>query len=361
MNKTELLQIRLQRQQISEAKFGGVKELVHWMGAMQAQDYVMAKWAIGIRIPGSTDNIVESALNEGNIIRTHLMRPTWHLVSADDIYWMLELTAPQIKTSLKSRHKQLEITESVVTKSKNIFLNALSKNGHQTRDLLIKELEKSGINTKENRASHLFLMAELDGLICSGISSAKKQTFALLAERVPGKRLLKRDEALAELAMRYFSSHGPATLYDFIWWSGLPARDARKALDILNSQLTSTQIDTQIYWFDPNHAALKSASEQVHLLPAYDEFIISYKDRSACLMQEYVKKTISSNGMFWPVIIVDGKVIGLWKRTIKKDTVIFGIDLFQSFSEKIKSLIEKRVGEFGAFINKYPQIIYLNN
>ncbi len=191
------------------------------MGAMQAQDYAMAKWAIGARLAGTTDRKVESSINNGEILRIHVLRPTWHFVAADDIHWMLQLSAPKIKSSLATRHKQLELSESVITKTNSIIEKTLSKEIYLTRDELADEFHKAGIRTDDNRLSHILFRSEMDGIVCSGPIKENKLTYALLHERVPHKKEFSRDESLAELAKRYFNSRCPATLEDFIWWSNL--------------------------------------------------------------------------------------------------------------------------------------------
>ena len=201
--------------------------------------------------PGSTLDTVESAINKGDIIRTHLLRPTLHFVSSDDIYWMLELTAPQIRSSMKSRSKELGLTKAVLNKSNTIIEKSLSDRKYTTREELKKEFEKAKISTKDNRLSHLLLNAELDGLICSGIIKGNKQTYALLSERVPKKNTLTKEESLAKLANIYFSSHSPASLKDFIWWSGLLAKDAKIALDSVKSNFISESFNSETYWL-PN-------------------------------------------------------------------------------------------------------------
>ena len=206
MKLSDVANIRLTNQHVAATKFKKAKDIVHWMGAMQAQDYAMAKWAVGVRLPDSTDTVIESAIDKGEIIRTHVLRPTWHFVSSGDIYWMLALTAPHIKASLKSRHKELELTETIISKSHTIIEKALAGGKHATREELITKFEKADIATDNNRASHIFLRAELDGIICSGATKNKKQTYALLEERVPKTKSLNRDEALTALAEKYFSS-----------------------------------------------------------------------------------------------------------------------------------------------------------
>jgi len=322
------------------------------MGAMQAQDFYMAKWAIGIRLNNSTDIQIETAFNNGEIIRTHVMRPTWHFVSPKDIGWMLELTAPQIKSSMRSRNKQLELTEAVFAKSNRLIEKALSTAKTMTREQLSNEFEKAKINTSDNRLAHLFMQAELDGLICSGPITGNKQTYTLLSERVPHQKKLTKEEALAELASRYFTSHGPATVADFAWWSGLPITAARIALQLVKSEFCSETLGTETYWFKNEFSAPFPESNVIHLLPAYDEFLISYKDRSASLALTHNKKTISNNGIFYPIVVINGQVAGTWKRTTKKEVLHVELVLFQSHSKDRLKLIEQRKVSYELFTGK---------
>ena len=308
MNVSDISTPRLQNQQIAATNFRTVKELVGWMGAMQAQDYNQAKWAIGTRLPHLTEEQIESAFNQGEIFRTHLMRPTWHFVSADDIYWLLELTAKQIKSTTKSRHRDLGLTENDLKKSKEVFVKSLEGNRALTREELGDQLNLAGINTFEQRLPHILMEAEIDGIICSGGIQGKKQTYALLAERVLVKKAFSKDEALALLAKKYFTSHGPATLPDFVWWSGLPIADARKALEMNKATLISETIGTDTYWFADSVYLPSSPPDSVYLLPAFDEYLISYKNRSAAITLEDHTKAISNNGIFRPIIVVNGQI-----------------------------------------------------
>ncbi|MEI6766396.1 MAG: winged helix DNA-binding domain-containing protein [Bacteroidota bacterium] len=231
MKFSDIANIRLAGQQISGTQHTSAGELLQWMGAMQAQDYAMATWAVGVRLTNTTLQHIESAINEGEILRTHLMRPTWHFVSSADIDWMLDLTSPQIKSSMKSRNKQLELTDALIAKSNRVISKVLEDGRHSTREELITALNKSKIPTDENRASHLFMCAELDKVICSGSLKSNKQTFALFDKRVKKRPALHREEAITKLAAKYFQSHCPATLQDFIWWSGLSAKDAKSGLE----------------------------------------------------------------------------------------------------------------------------------
>jgi hypothetical protein len=269
---------------------------------------------------------------------------------------MLELTASQIKASLKSRHQELGLDETVVRKSNRIIEKALRDAKHLIREELIVELGKAKIATDNNRASHLFLRAELDGIVCSGATRGGKQTYALLEERVPRTKPLTKEEALANLAKKYFASHCPATLQDFVWWSGLSVRDAKHALETGRSGFISETIASQTYWFADFLPTPKTYKETVYLLPAFDEFIISYKDRSASLPFENHKKAVSDNGIFRPVIVVNGQVTGIWKRTIKRDKVVVETELFEQPNKTTKSLIEKASVQYGGFLEKKTEI-----
>ena len=352
MTVKEISYIRLLSQQIAGTEYKTAKEIVGWMGAMQAQDYPMAKLAIGLRMLNSTDTKVEEAFNKGEIIRTHVMRPTWHFVSADDIHWMLKLTALRIKSSLKSRHKQLELSDDVLRKSNSIIEKALSTEKFLTRDELAAEFAKANIKTSENRLSHLMFSAELEGLVCSGPVKAKKQTYALLQERVPVTKTLTKDESLAELAKRYFTSHCPATLQDFVWWSGLSLTEARRALELIKSDFISETIGTEIYWLTNSFSTGKYDESSVHLLPAYDEFLISYRNRSASLSLVDNRKTVSENGLFRPVVVIDGQVSGLWKRTLGKNQVIIDTNFFQPQEKDTHNKIIEKADKFESFFGK---------
>ena len=355
MNLTDIANIRIINQQIQRSKFRVVKEIVDWMGAMQAQDYAMAKWAIGLRLPNSTNQEIEAAINNAEIIRTHLLRPTWHFVSSDDIFWMLELTAPQIKATMKSRRNQLGLSETIYAKSNTIIENALRGGKHLIREDLLAELGKAKIALDENRASHLLVQAELDGIVCSGSIKGGKQTYALLDERIPRTKTFIKDEALAKLAKKYFTSHGPATLQDFTWWSGLSVSDARKAIENVKSDFIPERINSQIYWFPSEYSTPKGDEGLIFPLPAFDEFIIGYTDRRATLGED-LNKIVISNGVFRPVIVVSGHVTGIWKRMIRKDKVSVEIGCFRKPDITTKNLIEKAFQQYGRFLEKEMEI-----
>ena len=358
MNFKEVAEMRLHIQQVTSTKFSTAKELVSWMGAIKAQDYAMAKWAIGVRTMNSTQTDSDKAIDKGEIIRTHLLRPTWHFVSSADIYWMLELTAPQIRVLMRSRDKQLGLSESIYKKSNSIIRKAFTEGKNFTRDELISKLEKAKIATNEFRSGHFMLRAELDGIVCSGESIVNKPTYALLEQRVSAANTLCKEEALKKLALKYFMSHGPATLADFTWWSGLPVRDAKNALEMIQPRLLSETIAKQQYWFAANFFHGTKTKSPALLLPAFDEFLISYKDRTVSIALENHSKAFTTNGIFFPTIVVNGRVKGFWKRSIKKDKILIEASPLKPFSATTKKLVNKAAKNYGKFIGKKSEVIY---
>ncbi len=341
MTPNNIANLRLISQQIMRSKFESAKDIVAWMGAMQAQDFNMAKWAIGLRLKKVTEKDIDAAINSAEIIRTHVLRPTWHFVAAGDIYWMVQLTAPRIIASMKGRNKQLELTDKIYKKSFTVIGKVLRDDNHLTRKELVSELNKAKIATNENRSSHILFHAELEGIICSGKMKGRQTTYALLEERIPKPKPLKKEEALFKLAKKYFESHCPATLPDFVWWSGLTATDARLALALISDEFISEKIDTQEYWFPRSFSIPKKFKKSVFLLPAFDEFLISYKDRSAAIILDHQKKAFSNNGIFWPVIVANGHAVGIWKKEIKKNKLLIEANFFDEANEVVEELLKK--------------------
>lgn len=322
MTAQQIIQQRLVNQQLSHHHFHTVADVVACLGAMQAQDYAMAKWAIGTRLPQATDEAVEQALNNREIIRTHLLRPTWHFAAATDVRWLLALTSPQILKAMASRSRELELSDVIFNKSNTLIAKTLQKEKQLTRTELMQLLHKAGIPADTMRGSHLMLHAELSGIVCNGSKRGKEFTYALLDDIVPAAAPVEREEALARLALRYFTAHGPATLPDFTWWSGLSVTDARKALESAKKQLISAPFNNNTYWWADTKKEIKRKASSLYLLPAFDEWIIGYKDRSLMVDNAFIKHTISSNGIFKPVILENGKVTGTWKRTLHKQTML---------------------------------------
>lgn len=340
--------LRLQNQQLLNSQIGSASELVKHMGAIQAQDFGWAKWAIGSRADTSLKEI-EGEYNKGKIIRTHLLRPTWHLVSSSDVSWLLSLSAPNINTTLKGRWKELELSDQLVKKTNSIITNSLTEVEFLTRDDLKDILHDNKIDTSQNRLSHLLMIAELNQLICSGPIHGKNPTYSLFDKRIRNKEKLSKEESLFRLAKTYFSSHGPATLKDFQWWSGLPVSDSKTALESAKSALHSEYIDDQEYFFMDTNINPDQIQNDMILLPAYDEYIISYASRSDVLQASDHQKVISKNGIFWPVFLKKGIVSGMWKRSFKKEKVALEIEPFSKLSKTDTQSIRKAAHHFASF------------
>ena len=326
--------IRLQNQQLLNPLFCQPKELVSWLGAMQAQNYSMVKWAMGTRLKSATIQTVEEALRKGEILRTHVMRPTWHLVAAEDIRWMLKLSARRIKSANDSFAKgyDLEITDELYAKSYNLLEKILCGNKSLTKQEIAEHFCCSGIlvEADNHRMTRFMVRAEQEGIVCSGEDKGGKYTYALLEERVPPVPEITKDEALARLARSYFRSHAPAVLQDFIWWSGLPVSEAKQAIYLIESELTAEQWNGQTWYVHEACRTRGKVSGRLHLLPSYDEYLLGYKDRTDVLPKEHYPKAFTNNGLFYPVILHEGQVIGNWSKSAKKGSASIECSWFRS-------------------------------
>lgn len=342
--------IRVIAQQLGSSQFSSPRDLVARMGAIQAQDYAMAKWAVGIRLKSATDKMVETAFNKGEILRTHVMRPTWHFVAAEDIRWMLKLSAERIKQSSVSRDRDLEITESLYTKVNGLLEKILQNNNYLTREDVGQELVKAGIAIDTSRMIHFMMRAEVEGIVCSGPVRGKKQTYALIEERVVPVADLSKDEALASLASKYFRSHSPAGLQDFVWWSGLSVADARRAIDLIRTELIVDRFASQNLLIHQSLGSVGKIADSLRFLPAFDEYVISYKDRTSVLALEHHPGAFTKNGIFYPIVMYKGQVVGSWKKSVKKKILNVDTSFFESDFEVQEDLRSKAENDFRYFM-----------
>lgn len=356
MSPSDIIQIRLNSQLLLPESGRSILEVVSRMGALQAQDFTMLKWAIGSRLPGSTEAQVEEALDRGDILRTHLLRPTWHVVSSKDIHWMLELTASRIRNSMKHRDAQLGLTKAIIQKSTSILLKALEDGSHQTKEELNILWNRASIPTTEYRDAHLLMHAELDGLICSGRTIGKNRSYALLDERAPIRLRLTKEEALHRLAQLYFTSRCPATLPDFIWWSGLTVGDAKLAVESIKPTFHMETVGQQSYLLPEKLPDLRLNSNVLQPISAFDEYIIAYKDRSVLLIPEQFQKVVSNNGIFRPALLLNGRVIGTWKRITKKNHYVIEVTPFEQLGPVVISLMEPTFAVYGLFLGKKIEV-----
>jgi hypothetical protein len=355
MTSLDIAHQRLHNQHLSSPKFKRPADVVKCLGAVQAQDYYGAKWALAQRMQSGTDDAIEKAFAEGAILRTHVMRPTWHFVTPADIRWLLRLTAPRVNARNGYHYRKLELDDAVFRRSNKALASALRGGKQLTREELRAALQRAGIAANDLlRFIHLLIRAELDGVICSGARKGKQFTYALLDERAPKTSGLSPDEALAELTRRYFTSHGPATLQDFVWWSGLTATDARRGVEMVQRHVVKEVIAGRAYWLSSSTSAVRRAARVAYLLPAYDEYFVAYKDRSAALESTSSKQAASGNPVFNSAVVIGGRIVGGWRPTFEKSAVIITVRAFRSFSKAEKQAVTVAAHRYGAFLGMTP-------
>ena len=356
MTTSDLVAQRLSNQQLSSPEFEKPVEVLRWLGAVQAQDFGAAKWALGLRMRAATDAAVEAAFNEGKILRTHVMRPTWHFVAPEDIRWLLQLTAPRVNIKCGPYYRKLELDDAVFKRTNRVLKKALKGGKHLTRVALQKLLNDSGTAANDSiRLAHIFLRAELDQIICSGPRLGKQFTYARFDERVPQAKPLSRDEALAKLTRRYFTSHGPATLQDFVWWSGLTSGDAQQGIALAGRRLERVVINEKDHWIG---LCLQTSQPRhpVHLLPSFDEYTVAYKDRQAF----HDQASMSAMGLLGPIVIVQGKMVGIWERTSDKKSAMLTLRLFKPLTRSADRAVARAVARYEAFLGTPVQTIHVS-
>ena len=325
LSSTELLNTRLRNQLLVDSTRRKPEQVVSWLCAMQAQDFPAAKWAVASRAPGCQDGDVEQAFNDGLILRTHVLRPTWHFVTPKDIRWMVALSAPRIHAANDYYYRQAGLDAKTFNKSCAMIHRALEGGQALTRAEIAVYLKRAKIPADGLKLAYVMMHAELEGVICSGPRRARQFTYALMDERVPKTVPLERDEALAELATRYFTGHGPATARDFAWWSGLTIKDAQRAAESAAS-LESSSIGGIAHWMAKGSDPSPFNHVVGLLLPNYDEYLIAYKDRAPFVDASRAANLVArSNGAFAHHLVIDGCLAGSWSRTLKATSVLIEV------------------------------------
>lgn len=353
MTNIEMARQRLYNQRLTGEKFTSIGEAVHALGAVQAQDYAGAKWALAQRVTASTHAEIEQAINAGALVRTHILRPTWHLVAPQDLRWLLALTAERVKMKVSYYERSVGLDDAVFARSNAVIVQALTGGKHLSRAELGTALDASGIDASDAmRLGFIMMHAELDGLVCSGAMRGKQFTYALIDERVPPAPSLSREEALAELARRYFTSRGLATVQDYVWWSGLTVGEARAGIEACQPELVEETVNGKAYW---RAAAWQPApaleAHVVHLLPNYDEYIVAYADRSAIYDEAHGDKLdLRENVLFQHTIVLDGMVVGTWKRTLKKREVAVEPSFFTALPPLALEAFEQAAQDYAAYL-----------
>ena len=349
MTDLDILRQRFYNQHLTGAGLKAPEDVVRWLGAVQSQDYAGAKWSVGQRVEHATDAGVDEAFANGKILRTHVLRPTWHFVTPADIRWMLQLTAPRVHALNAFYYRKLELDQAVLTRAHMLFTQALQGDKQLARLELASVLRDAGIVADKLRLAYIMMHAELEGLICSGAVRGKQHTYALLEERVPPAKPLPHDEALAELARRFFASHGPATLKEYIRWSGLSAADAQASLTLIKQQLEHVVVDDQTHWLSATMPPAPDEPMVAYLLPEYDECVLTYKS----ITMPDLPWTISPDAwkdIWYRPVIIDYKRAGTWRRTPTKSAIVVETNLFATLDPVQTQLLEEAVARYGVFM-----------
>ena len=357
----DIARTRLHAQRLAGIPFSSPVETVGRMGAVQSQDLAGAKWALGLRTPGVTESQVDRLFDGGAILRTHVMRPTWHFVLPKDIRWMLELTGARIRAGAAGRYRRLEIDDRVVARAEAVFERALLGGRHLTRAELGDALRAAGIAPEGQRLPHLLMAAELRGLLASGLRRGKQMTWALLEERVPAAPSRPRDEAVADLVFRYFATHGPAQLQDFVWWSGLTMADARAGIAVAGDTLARREMDDRKYWFDARAASPGDVDGTAHLLPNFDEYTVAYRDRAAQVRPDRPLKTelFAFGSILANVLTVGGRVHGSWRKTVARGRVKVQVRLLDERDRALTAAIGDACAMLGRFLEAPVDLSFL--
>jgi hypothetical protein len=353
MTLSTLAQLRLRNQRLTGPPCPTAAEVVQCLGAVQSQDYAGAKWAVAQRTTGLTDAAIDREFDRGSILRTHVMRPTWHFVTPSDIVWLLALTAPRVQAFNAYYYRQFELNARVFARSHAVLVKALQGGRHLTRTELAAKLQQARIAASGIRLGLLMMHAELERVICSGPRRGKQFTYALLEERAPNAGVLPREEALAELTRRYVASHGPATLKDYAWWSGLSAADVKAGVEMIKSELEQATIDGRVYWFAASAKKVSKPSPTVFLLPNYDEYFIAYKDRHLVQpLPAHTKDARRARDPFVHQIAIDGWLAGSWLRRPNAKSVDVALATYNSVTGQQRKALAAAADRFARFLGR---------
>lgn len=358
MQFSDIATLRLAAQHITTPDMTSAQAVASHMVAMQAQDYAGAIWAIGLRTPSLTFSDIEQAIADHMIVRTWPMRGTLHFLAADDARWVTQLLAPRKIQAGLARERTLLIDENILQQSRKIISSALQGGKSIARTAFLELLEQNNIATANQRGYHILWRLAQEGLICFGPHQGKQPTFVLMNEWLPNARQLgDRTDALGELAGRYFISHGPASLKDFAGWAGITMTDAKIGIQQAGSSIAQTQVNGIDYWHSPD-VAVDNNTRSAFLLPGFDEFMLGYKDRTPALATEHASKIVpGNNGVFLPTIVVDGQVVGTWKKTVRKNDITITLDPFRQLDDTSLELLHVAASRYSQFARLPAQII----
>ena len=342
--------MRLARQGITVPRFESAEAVVRWLGAVQSQEYDVARWSLGQRAIGESDASVEHALAEGRILRTHVMRPTWHFVSPEDIRWMVELSGPRIRRAMAYYDRQLDLDAKTLARCHKAIVTALADAGSMTRAQAGAALSAAGIEASGQRLGHILMHAELACLVCSGPRKGKQQTYALFDQRVPGSPSLPRDEALAELTRRFFTGHGPASAKDFSVWANLTLSDVRRGLEMLGPEVDSFAAGGFTLHLIDKTPLPAQDPPRGHLIQGYDEYIMGYYETKAVFGYGSFGSVLDGGRTLTHALLIDGRVVGHWRRNQAPRALAIDLQLYRRLDGTEIQAVEAAIERYGEFV-----------
>ncbi|NUO58015.1 MAG: winged helix DNA-binding domain-containing protein [Hamadaea sp.] len=342
MDEREIVERRLRNQRLTGEPLADPVAVVRRLGAVQAQEYAVAKWSVAQRSSGVDEAAMQAAVDSGRIVRVHALRPTWHFVAAEDLVWLQAVTAPRVHQLNAYYYRQLGVDEATTAQTRPLIQDILGGGNHLTRPELGRALAAAGIaDPTGNRLAYLVIDAELEGIVCNGPMRGKQHTYALVSERVPATPGRSADDGLAELTRRYFTGHGPATVKDFAWWSSLPAARIRRGLDLAGADLSSVTCDGTTYWYAPADESSPVPSPQAHALQVYDEYVVAYSESRRLA-------GFGANLVVHPLIL-DGRLIGSWRRTASAKQLTASLSLTVSLTGRQRAAVDEAFQRYAAY------------
>jgi hypothetical protein len=333
MKSREIARRRMYSQHLWGPRFETPEDVVKWLGALQSQEFPVAKWSVAQRTSAVDNAATDQAFADGAILRTHVLRPTWHFVLPEDIRWLLDLTAPRVNARNAPTYRNLELDGGVFAKSDALLAKVLEGGRHLTRRELGAMLDRAGITATGPRLAHIFMHAELAALVCSGAPKGKQHTYALLDERAPQAKSLGRDEALAELTERFFTARGPATVRDYVRWSSLATAEAKSGLEMVSSLLEHEVVDGRTYWCEASAQDAKPRSPVIDLVQGYDECVMSHSESKDVLYGSMTADTVPrGRAAFMHAVLLDGQLIGHWRSVRQRNSVVVEAALYREFN-----------------------------
>ena len=335
---------RLTNQRLLRSEFRDAPAAVAWLGAVQAQDFAGARWSLGQRTTACTDADIERAFNDGAILRTHVLRPTWHFVTPADIGWLLTLTAPRVQQSNAHAYRRFELDVQTRSRARTLIARALEE-GALTRAEVASALRRGGIIATGVRLGLITIDLEVSQVMCSGPLRGRQFTYARWDTRVRPTTSVTTEEALATLTRRYFTSRGPATVKDFSWWSGLTVREAKRGIELVGKAIERSRAGDTEYWSVRSALPSRRRAAVAHLLPTYDEYLIAYKNREAIGSSSFAMRS-----QFFNHLVIDGVVAGSWKATVGKAGLAIDTQLRRRLSAVERSALERAAARYRAFL-----------